>query len=254
MTLLAPTLQLFFTERMINQRQASTATITSYRNTFRLLLRFVQDRTGKTPSNLDWADLDVGAISAFLDHLETARHNSARSRNTRLAALRSLFRFAALRHPEHAELIQHVLAIPQKRFDKTIVSFLEPAGTDALLAAPDHRRWEGRRDHALLVLAVQTGLRLAELTGLNCGDIVLGAGAHVLCRALVYAEQRFGELEMPCQVRESGLGDVGQLGIILVADRGFLHAGPWVSGEGGDDDESVRGRGEWPASAVQARF
>jgi site-specific recombinase XerD len=99
-----------------------------------------------------------------------------------LAALRSLFRFAALRHPEHAELIQHVLAIPQKRFDKTIVSFLEPAEIDALLAAPDLRRWEGRRDHALLVLAVQTGLRLSELTGLNNGDIVLGAGAHVRCR------------------------------------------------------------------------
>jgi site-specific recombinase XerD len=159
MTLLAPTLQLFFTERMANQRQASPATITSYRNTFRLLLRFMQDRTGKAPSDLDWADLDAEAISAFLDHLETARRNSARSRNTRLAALRSLFRFAALRHPEHAELIQHVLAIPQKRFDKTIVSFLEPVETDALLAAPDHRRWEGRRDHALLVLAVQTGLR-----------------------------------------------------------------------------------------------
>jgi site-specific recombinase XerD len=182
MTLLAPTLQLFFTERMVNQRQASPATITSYRNTFRLLLRFMRDRTSKAPSDLDWADLDAEAISAFLDHLETARHNSARSRNTRLAALRSLFRFAALRHPEHAELIQHVLAIPQKRFDKTIVSFLEPAETDALLAAPDRRRWEGHRDHALLVLAVQTGLRLAELTGLNCGDIVLGAGAHVRCQ------------------------------------------------------------------------
>jgi site-specific recombinase XerD len=176
MTLLAPTLQLFFTERMTNQRQASPAAITSYRNTFRLMLRFMQDRTSKAPSDLDWTDLDAEAISAFLDHLETARHNSARSRNTRLAALRSLFRFAALRHPEHGELIQHVLAIPQKRFDKTIVSFLEPAETDALLAVPDRHRWEGRRDHALLVLALQTGLRLAELTGLNCGDIVLGVG------------------------------------------------------------------------------
>lgn len=182
MTLLAPTLQLFFTERLANQRQASPATITSYRNTFRLVLRFMQDRTGKAPSQLDWADFDAGAISAFLDHLETARRNSARSRNTRLAALRSLFRFAALRHPEHADLIQHVLAIPQKRFDKTIVSFLEPAEIDALLAAPDRRRWEGRRDHALLVLAVQTGLRLSELTGLNCGDIAFGPGAHVRCR------------------------------------------------------------------------
>jgi site-specific recombinase XerD len=182
MTLLAPTLQLFFTERMANQRQASPATITSYRNTFRLLLRFMQERTGRTPSNLDWADLDAQTISAFLDHLETARHNSARSRNTRLAALRSLFRYAALRHPEHADLIQHVLAIPQKRYDKTIIAFLEPAETNALLAAPDRLRWEGRRDHALLVLAVQTGLRLAELTGLTCGDIVLGTGAHVRCQ------------------------------------------------------------------------
>jgi site-specific recombinase XerD len=182
MSPLAPTLQLFFRERLANQRQASPATIVSYRNTFRLLLRFVRDRTGKAPSTLDWADLDVEVISAFLDHLETSRHNSARSRNTRLAAVRSLFRFAALRHPEHAELIQQVLAIPQKRFDKTIVSFLEPAEVDALLAAPDLGRWEGRRDRALLMLAVQTGLRLSELTGLNRGDIVLGPGAHVRCQ------------------------------------------------------------------------
>jgi len=182
MSPLAPTLQLFFGERLANQRQASPATIVSYRNTFRLLLRFVQDRTGKAPSTLDWADLDVVVISAFLDHLETGRRNSTRSRNTRLAAVRSLFRFAALRHPEHAELIQQVLAIPQKRFDKTIVSFLEPAEVDALLAAPNLGRWEGRRDRALLRLAVQTGLRLSELTGLNCGDIVLGPGAHARCR------------------------------------------------------------------------
>jgi site-specific recombinase XerD len=154
----------------------------SYRNTFRLLLQFIQDRTGKPPSTLDWSDLDVAVISAFLDHLETGRHNSARSRNTRLAAVRSLFHYAALHHPEHAELIQHVLAIPQKRFDKTIVSFLEPSEVDALLAAPDLGRWEGRRDRALLVLAVQTGLRLSELTGLNCSDIVLGREGHVRCQ------------------------------------------------------------------------
>jgi site-specific recombinase XerD len=175
MTLLASTLQLFFRERLVNQRQASPATIVSYPNTFRLLLQFVQNRTGTAPSALDWADLDVEMISAFLDYLETGRHNTARSRNTRLAAVRSLFRFAALRHPEHAELIQQVLAIPQKRFDKTTVSFLEPVEVDALLAAPDLGRWEGRRDRALLMLAVQTGLRLS---GLNCGDIALGAGAH----------------------------------------------------------------------------
>jgi site-specific recombinase XerD len=177
----APTLQLFFTERMAKQRQASPRTVTSYRDTFRLLLRFVQGRTGKAPSALDWDDLDVTVISAFLDHLEEDRHNSARSRNTRLAALRSLFHYAALRHPEHAQLIAQVLAIPQKRFDKTIVSFLSPEEVRALLAAPDLSRWEGRRDRALMALAIQTGLRLSELIGLNCGDIQLGAAAHVRC-------------------------------------------------------------------------
>jgi site-specific recombinase XerD len=181
MSLLAPTLQLFFTERLTKQRQASPATVRSYRNTFRLLLRFVQDRTGKAPSVLEWDDLDAGVISAFLDHLEADRDNSARSRNARLAALRSLFRYAALRHPEHAQLIAQVLAIPQKRFDKTDVSFLEPEEVDALLAAPDTNRWAGRRDRALMALAVQTGLRLSELTGIKCGDVELGDGPHVRC-------------------------------------------------------------------------
>ena len=181
MSPVAPTMQLFFTERLARQRQASPATVTSYRNTFRLLLCFVQARTGKAPSALDWDDLGAGVISAFLDHLESDRDNSPRSRNARLAALRSLFRYAALRHPEHAHLIQQVLAIPQKRHDKAIVSFLEPAEVDALLAAPDRERWEGRRDHALIATAVQTGLRLSELTGLRCGDVQLGAGAHVRC-------------------------------------------------------------------------
>ena len=181
MSSVAPTLQLFFTERMAKQRQASPRTVISYRDTFRLLLRFVQDRTGTAPSALDWDDLDAKVISAFLDHLEEDRHNSARSRNTRLAALRSLFRYAALRHPEHAQLIAQVLAIPQKRFDKTIMSFLCPEEVGALLAAPDQSRWEGRRDRALMALAVQTGLRLSELIGLNCGDIQLGAAAHVRC-------------------------------------------------------------------------
>lgn len=181
MSLLAPTLQLFFSERLIKQRQASPATVRSYRNAMTLLLRFAQDRTGKAPSVLDWDDLDVHMVSAFLDHLELDRHNSARSRNARLAAIRSLFRYAALRHPEHAQLIAQVLAIPQKRIDKRQVAFLEPTEVEALLAAPDLERWEGRRDHALIALAVQTGLRLSELTGLSCGDIELGSGAHVQC-------------------------------------------------------------------------
>ena len=141
MTRIAPTMQLFFTERLAKQRQASPATVTAYRNTFRLLLRFAHDRTGTAPSDLDWADLDAGTISAFLDHLETGRHNSTRSRNALLAALRSLFRYAALRHPEHAQLIQQVLAIPQKRYDKAAVSFLEPAEVEAFLNAPDLARW-----------------------------------------------------------------------------------------------------------------
>ena len=181
MSAVAPTLQLFFSERLIKQRQASPATVRAYRNAMVLLLRFAQDRTGKAPSALDWEDLDVNTITAFLDHLEADRRNSARSRNARLAAVRSLFRFAALRHPEHAQLIALVLSVPQKRVDKHQVSFLEPAEVDALLAAPDLDRWEGRRDQALLALAVQTGLRLSELTGLTCGDVDLGSGPHVRC-------------------------------------------------------------------------
>jgi site-specific recombinase XerD len=178
-------MQLFFTERLAKQRQASPATVTAYRNTFRLLLRFLQDRTGTAPSDLDWSDLSAETISAFLDHLETRRHNSPRSRNARLAALRSLFRYAALRHPEHAQLIQQVLAIPQKRYDKATVPFLEPAEVEALLAAPDLTRWEGRRDRALIAVAAQTGLRLSELTGLRCGDAQLASVSvyRLTCRA-----------------------------------------------------------------------
>lgn len=181
MSALAPTLESFFTERLLNQRQASPHTVDAYAATFRLLLGYVQHRTGKAPSALDFADLDSSRIGAFLDHLEHERHNSVRTRNSRLAAIHSLFRFAALRHPEHAELIQRVLAIPTKHFDRTDVSFLDAAEIDALLAAPDRTRWIGRRDHALLLTAVQTGLRVSELTGLCCQDVHLGKGAHVRC-------------------------------------------------------------------------
>lgn len=181
MSALAPTLEAFFTERLLNQRQASPHTIGAYRDTFRLLLGFVQQRTGKTPSALDFEDLDSLIIGAFLDHLEHERHNSARTRNSRLAAVHSLFRFAALQHPEHAALIQRVLAIPTKRFERTDVSFLGREEVDALIAAPDRNRWIGRRNHALLVTLVQTGLRVSELTGLCCGDVNLAKGAHVRC-------------------------------------------------------------------------
>jgi site-specific recombinase XerD len=181
MSAVAPTLQLFFSERLAKQRQASPETVRSYRNAMVLLLRFVADRTGKAPVGLDWEDLGAETISAFLDHLEADRHNTARSRNVRLAAVRSLFRYAALRHPEHAQLIAQVLAIPQKRSDKKQISFLEPEEVDALLAAPDRGSWVGRRDHALLALAVQTGLRLSELIGLRCSDIELASGPFVRC-------------------------------------------------------------------------
>lgn len=181
MSLIAPTLQGFFTERLVRQRQASPATVASYRDSLRLLVGFVAERTGKTPSALGFDDLDVDTISAFLAHLETDRHNTARTRNNRLAAIRALFGYAALRHPEHAALIARVLAVPQKRHDKAVVTFLTHDEAQALLAAPDAARWEGRRDRAMLAVAIQTGLRLAELTGLNCGDIALGTGAHLSC-------------------------------------------------------------------------
>jgi site-specific recombinase XerD len=181
MTLIAATLQTFFSDRLAQQRQASPRTIAAYRDTVRLLLAFVHEQSGRLPSQLDWDDLDAAVISAFLNHLELERHNSTRTRNVRLTAIRSLFSHAALRHPEHALVIQRVLAIPPKRFDKRIVTFLTPAEVDALIAAPDQTRWEGRRDRVLLLLAVQTGLRVSELTGRNCSDITLGTGASVRC-------------------------------------------------------------------------
>lgn len=181
MTAIAPTLQAFFTERLIRQRGASPRTIASYRDTLRLLLAFARDRTGKQPAALDWDDLDAATISAFLDHLETSRGNGPRTRNLRLTAIRSLIRWASLRHPEHAAVFQQVLAIPPKRADKRAITFLGPAEAQALISAPDLARWEGRRDRAIIVLALQAGLRVSELTGLNCGDITLGTGSHVRC-------------------------------------------------------------------------
>ena len=181
MSALAPTLEAFFVERLAGQRRASPHTIASYRDTFRLLLGFVAERHRIAPSRLDLADLDAPLIGAFLDYLERERGTSVRTRNARLAAIHSLFRFAALRHPEHAGLIQRVLAIPQKRFERHDVSFLTPEEARALLLAPDRSTWTGRRDHAILVLALQTGLRVSELTGLRREDLRLGRGAYVTC-------------------------------------------------------------------------
>ena len=181
MSTLAPTLQAFFTDRLARQRQASPHTIASYRDAVKLLLAFAAEQTGKPPSRLDIADLDAPLIGAFLNQLETSRGNSARTRNARLAAIHSLFRYAALRHPENAAVIARVLAIPPKRFDKALITYLAEEEITALLAAPDPATWTGRRDRALLMLACQTGLRATELTGLTIGDMHLGTGAHVSC-------------------------------------------------------------------------
>ena len=181
MSLLAPTLQAFFSDRLIGQKQASAHTVAAYRDTIRLLLAIAAQQAGKPPSDLNIDDLQAPLIGAFLNYLEHERGNTIRTRNARLAAIHSLFSFAALRHPEHADSIARVLAIPPKRFDKKLVTFLSEPETRALLAACDRARWTGRRDHALIVLAVQTGLRASELLGLTCGDLRLGVGAHVNC-------------------------------------------------------------------------
>jgi integrase/recombinase XerD len=181
MSKLAPTLQGFFTERLIAQRRASPHTVASYRDTLRMLMTFAQEKTGKAPSSLQIEDLDAELIGEFLRHLEVARHCSIRTRNNRLAAIRSLFTYAALRHPDHAASIQRVLAIPAKRMDRRLVSFLNRDEVQALLEAPDRRTWIGRRDHALLVVAIQAGLRVGELTALTCADVDLKSGAHVRC-------------------------------------------------------------------------
>jgi integrase/recombinase XerD len=174
-------LEAFFTDRLMRQRQASTHTVVSYRDTFRLLLEYAQRRLHKAPSDLTMSDLDTPLLGAFLDYLEQARHNSARSRNLRLAAIHSFFRYVALHEPQHSALAQRVLAMPSKRYVRRPIEFLTRDEVEALLAAPDASTWTGRRDQALLLLAVQTGLRAAELLDLRCQDIVLGAGAHVRC-------------------------------------------------------------------------
>lgn len=182
MTSLAPLLESFFTERLIGQARVSPHTVASYRDSIRLLLIFAQERTGKAPNRLDLADIDAMLIGDFLDYLEHERHNSVRTRNSRLVAMHSFFRFAALREPAHAGLIQRVLAIPQKRYERADVAFLTREEIGALLASPDLTTWIGRRDHTLLAVAIHTGLRVSELTGLRCQDVVLTNGAHLYCR------------------------------------------------------------------------
>ncbi|WP_113716820.1 tyrosine-type recombinase/integrase [Arthrobacter dokdonensis] len=181
MTALAPTLQAFFTDKLISQRGASPHTIDAYRTTFKILLGYASDQRHTPPSKLEFDDLDAELVAAFLAHLETVRHNSVRTRNNRLAAIHSFFAYAAPRHPEHAATIQRVLAIAPKRFEKNLVTYLTDAEVDALLAAINQDTWTGRRDHAMFLLDIQTGLRISELTSLTCADATLGTGANIHC-------------------------------------------------------------------------
>jgi site-specific recombinase XerD len=180
-TKLSGLLERFFTDRLMRQRQVSPHTISSYRDTFRLLLLFAKQHLRKPPARLALEEIDAPLIVSFLNDLETTRKIGARSRNLRLTAIRSFFHYLAYEEPAHAAQIQRVLAIPGKRCAKALVSFLDRPEIDALLAAPDQRTWYGRRDYAIILLAVQTGLRVSELTGLRREDLHLEAGAHVRC-------------------------------------------------------------------------
>ena len=171
----------FFNTHLIQQRQASPHTVASYRDTFRLLVRYAQEVLGKPPQDLAVVDLDTAFLTSFLHQLESERGNNARTRNARLAAIRSLFRFVALHEPRHAALAQQVLAIPSKRHARQPVDYLDSEEINALLRAPDQSTWVGRRDHTLLLVAVQTGMRASELIRLLCADVHLGTGAHVRC-------------------------------------------------------------------------
>lgn len=174
-------IQRFFTDRLCTQMEASRHTVAGYRDTFRLLMRFASARYGKPPVKLTVEDIDADLVGDFLVHGETARGNSARSRNTRLAAIRSFFRYVAMADPTWLLHCQRILAMPNKRYVRRAVTFLDAGEIAALLAAPDRTTWAGRRDHALLLLAVQTGLRASELVNLRCSDVELGSGAHVRC-------------------------------------------------------------------------
>jgi site-specific recombinase XerD len=179
---LAGLLEGFFTDRLMRQLRASPHTISSYRDTFRQLLCFAQRRLKKMPSKMTLEDLNATLISRFLDHAEQERGISARSRNVRLAAIRSFFAYVALQEPTRSDVVRRVLAMPNKKFEKRQVTYLTPVEVRALLAAPGRKSWSGRRDHALLLLAVETGLRCSELAGLRIEDTELGRGAHVRCR------------------------------------------------------------------------
>ena len=181
MSRLAPVLQGFFTDKLTTQKHASPNTVSAYRDTWRLLLTFAQQATGTPPWKMNLSQLDHNLVTGFLRYLETDRGNSLRTRNARLAAIHSMFRYAALRAPEDAAEIQRVLAIEGSQATRTDISWLTDAEAGALLAACDRATWIGRRDHAMILTALRTGLRVSELTHLTCDDVRLGTGAHVHC-------------------------------------------------------------------------
>lgn len=207
MTALAPTLQAYFTDRLISQRAASPNTIAAYRTSLRLLVCYTATKIGKKPSQLDLADIDAPLVTAFLEHLEVERRNSPRTRNNRLATIHSLFTYAALRHPEHAASIQRVLAIPPKRHENRLLTYLADEEVEALLAACDRATWTGRRDYAMLMIAVQTGLRVSELTALTSADVVLGAGANVHTRGKGRKQRRTPLVATTVEVLRSWLAE-----------------------------------------------
>ena len=207
-------IQQFFTERLCNQMEASPNTIAGYRDTFRLLLRFVSERIGKAPTKLKIEDIDSALVGDFLTHVESERRNSARSRNARLAAIRSFFRFVAMCEPAYMLHCQRILAMPSKRYARRTVEFLDRTEMDALLAAPDRSTWVGRRDHGMLIVALQTGLRASELISLRRCDIVTGTGAHIRCegkgrkqRSTPLRQETFKVLEVWLKERAGTDGD-----------------------------------------------
>lgn len=164
--------QEFFTQRLVSQGNASARTVTTYRDTLRLLLRYAE-AAGKPPTALTLPDLDAPFILAFLDHLEKERKNSVRTRNVRLAAIRSFLHYAALRDPTSLPTIERVLAIPMKRFDRPLLGFLSREEMEAILAAPDLSTWSGHRDQALLATLYNTGARVSEITAVRIVDAQL---------------------------------------------------------------------------------
>lgn len=181
MTSLAPIMEAFFLQRLIGQRRASQNTVASYRDAFRLLLIYTHEQIGKEPHNLALEDLNAALVGGYLSWLETVRGASIHTRNARLAAIRSLFRYASYDYPEHSELIQRVLAIPEKRSDTAIVTFLTEQEADALLGAPDVSTWRGRRDQTLMLTMVVTGLRVSELVELTAGDVHPSNRTYLSC-------------------------------------------------------------------------